>query len=103
MTRVNYFYIIGSLLINMPKTKSAQKALRGSKRKRKMNLERQDKLNTALKSFRKLVVAGKIEEAAKQLPAVYKALDKSAKTKLIKKGNANRLKSRLSKKVATNK
>lgn len=87
----------------MPKTKSAKKALRGSKRKREMNLERRDKLNTVLKSFRKLVVAGKMEEAAKQLPAVYKELDKSAKTNLIKKGNADRLKSRLSKKVAAKK
>ena len=87
----------------MPKTKSAKKALRGSKRKHEMNLERRDKLNAVLKAFRKSVAAGKLEEAAKQLPAVYKQLDKSAKTNLIKKGNANRLKSRLSKKVAVKK
>ena len=87
----------------MPKTKSAKKALRGSKRKREMNLERRGKLNAVLKAFRKSVAAGKLEEAAKQLPAVYKQLDKSAKTNLIKKGNASRLKSRLSKKVAVKK
>ena len=83
----------------MPNTKSAEKALRGSKRKRAMNLKRKDKLNTVLKSYRKLIVAGNTEEAAKQLPAVYKALDKSSKTKLIKKGKASRLKSRLSKRL----
>ena len=87
----------------MPKTKSAKKALRGSKRKHEMNLERRGKLNAVLKAFRKSVAAGKLEEAAKQLPAVYKQLDKSAKTNLIKKGNASRLKSRLSKKVAVKK
>lgn len=53
----------------------------------------------AVKEFRNLVVAKKTEEARKYLPTLYQVLDKAAKTKVIEKNKANRLKSRLSKLV----
>lgn len=84
----------------MPNTQSAKKALRQNKRNRVTNLERKSKLKNEVKTYKKLVSAGNTEEAAKQLPKVYKALDKSAKTNVIKKNTASRLKSRLSKKIA---
>ena len=83
----------------MPITKSAQKALRQSIRRREVNLGRKKKMRSEINAFKKLVEAGKFEEAQKALPGVYQALDKLAKVKFIKKGKANRLKSRLSKRL----
>ena len=83
----------------MPNTTSAQKAMRQSERRRAANVKKKKALKSTVKNYRKLVEAGQKEEAAKQLPAVYKALDKSAKTNLIKKNTASRLKSRLTAKL----
>ncbi len=80
----------------MPVTKSAKKALRQTVRRRKKNLSESRKLKAAIKQYKKLTGSGKLEEADKYLPTVYKSLDKAAKTKLIKKNKASRLKSRLS-------
>lgn len=83
----------------MPRIRSAKKALRQTVRRRVRNISRQRKIKEVVKDFKKLVESGKIEEARLLLPKVYKALDKVAKTGYIKKGRANRLKSRLSKKI----
>ncbi len=83
----------------MPITQSAKKALRKSSRKRDLNLQRKKKVKTSITSFRKLVESGNIEGAKKALPGVFKEVDKMAKVKYIKKGKANRIKSRLSKKL----
>ncbi len=83
----------------MPITRSAKNALRQSTRRRARNLKRKKQLTDALKGYRKLVAAGKKEEAAKNLAAVYKAADKLAKTGVIHKNRANRIKSRLSNKL----
>ncbi|MBI4033956.1 MAG: 30S ribosomal protein S20 [Candidatus Brennerbacteria bacterium] len=83
----------------MPRTKSAKKALRQTIRRRARNLGRQKKIKEVTKQFKKLVEAGKIDEARALLPKVYKALDKVAKTGYVKKNKANRLKSRLAKKL----
>jgi len=48
-----------------------------------------------VKDVKKLVVAGKKEEALKNLSAAYKAIDKAAKRGVIKKNTAARKKSRL--------
>ena len=47
--------------------------------------------------MRSLVSKKKLEEAKKLLPQVYKILDKAAKVGLIKKGRADRKKSRITK------
>ncbi len=83
----------------MPRTQSAKKALRQNARRRERNLKRAKETQTAIKRFKKLAAEGKKEEAGKFLAQVYKKLDKLAKTNFIKKGKANRLKSRLSKKL----
>jgi small subunit ribosomal protein S20 len=79
----------------MPITSSAKKALRQAKTRRTRNIVRKDAYKKAVTGVRKLVVAKKFEEAAKALPAVMKALDKAAKTRVIEKNKASRLKSRL--------
>jgi len=81
-------------------TKSAKRAIGVAERRRVFNLRRKDVLRNAIKEVKKLVVAGKKDEANKALDTAYKALDKSAKEKMIKKGNADRRKSRLAKQVA---
>jgi len=83
----------------MPITKSAKKALRQNIRRRARNLMRKKKMKETVKKYKKLIAAGKKEEAKAFLPQVYKVLDKMAKVNFIKKGKANRLKSRLAKKL----
>ncbi|HRY77075.1 MAG TPA: 30S ribosomal protein S20 [Candidatus Paceibacterota bacterium] len=79
----------------MPITKSAHKALRKSKRLYAVNQKKKMELKAALKSFQKLVEQNKLKDAKAQLKIVYQRLDKAAKTNLIKKNKASRLKSRL--------
>lgn len=79
----------------MPITESAKKALRNSKRKRGFNMARKSTLTGSIKNFRKLITAGKVDEAKKIFSTVEQAIDKAAKTNLIKSNNANRKKSRL--------
>jgi small subunit ribosomal protein S20 len=83
----------------MPKTKGAKKALRQNVRRRAQNLLREKKLKETIKKFKKLALEGKKDEANAYLKEVYKTIDKMAKVDFIKKGKANRMKSRLSKKA----
>lgn len=79
----------------MPITSSAKKALRQSVTRRKRNVVRKDAYKKAVTDYRKLIAAKKFDEAAKAFSAVFKALDKAAKAKVIEKNKASRLKSRL--------
>ena len=81
----------------MPITKSAKKALRSSHRKRVFNLRRKSKMDSATKEIKKLIGAKNINDAKTALSRAYKAIDKAAKRGIIKKNNAARKKSRLSK------
>jgi len=83
----------------MPITKSAKKALRQNKKKKKVNLSKKRDIKDLVKQVNVLVKDKKQEEAKKLLPKIYKALDKTAKTGTIKKNNASRRKSRLTKLV----
>ena len=80
----------------MPITKSAKKALRQNIARRTRNLVKKNAYKKAVKEFRGFIAEKKAEEAKKVLPLVFKALDKAAKTKVIEKNKASRLKSRLS-------
>ena len=81
----------------MPIIKSAKKALRQNIRRRKINLKRKAELKSVIKQYKKLIAAGEKDKIKEYLTQVYKKLDKAAKTNLIKKNKAARLKSRLSK------
>jgi len=78
-------------------TKSAKKALRQNIARKKRNLVYKNKTKSLLKKVRLLASQGKTEEAKKFLPTIYKALDKAAKVGVIKKREADRKKSRLTK------
>ncbi len=78
-------------------TKSAKKAARQSKKRNVQNVAYKDAIKKLVKEARALVLAKKIAEAKKLLPEIYKAFDKAAKIGVIKKNNASRHKSRLTK------
>ena len=81
----------------MPITSSAKKAFRQNKKNKVRNTVKKEAYKKAVKTYRKLVSGKKIEEAVSEMKKVFKALDKAAKTKVIEKNKASRLKSRLSK------
>lgn len=81
----------------MPITKSAKKALRQSMRRRARNLKKKEAYKGVTKDIKKLAEAGKTKDARDLLSKLYQALDKAAKTHVIKKNKAARLKSRLTK------
>ena len=83
----------------MPITKSAQKALRQSARRHAQNLRKKGAYKNLIKEIKKLISSGKAKDAKNLLPQLYKALDKAAKTNVIKKNKAARLKSRVTKLV----
>ena len=76
-------------------TKSAKKAIRQSATRKEHNIVYKDKIKSLVKQARVFVLAKKMDEAKKLLPEIYKALDKAAKVGIIKKNNASRRKSRL--------
>ena len=87
----------------MPITSSAKKAHKASLRKRVFNLRRNRDMKAAVKDVQTLVSTGKTKDAEKKLPVAYKAIDKAAKRGVIKKNNADRKKSRLTKLVESKK
>lgn len=81
----------------MPITKSAKKALRGSLKKKAVNDRNKKAVKESIKKIEKLVKDKNIDEAKKVLPIAYSVIDKACKKGIIKKNNASRKKSRLSK------
>lgn len=84
----------------MPITKSAKKAIRVSLRKRAINDRRKKAMKDTIKKFEKAARENKGEnkdKAAQMLSGVFQVIDKAAKGGIIKKNNASRKKSRLSK------
>ena len=82
----------------MPITKSAKKAIRTSLRKKAVNDQRKRVMKEVIKKIEKLVKTDKAS-AAKMLSSAFQYVDKAAKGGIIKKNNAARKKSRLSKLV----
>ncbi len=80
-------------------TKSAKRAHKGSLVKKVFNDRRVRVMKDKVRSV-KDVVAAKKNVSVKDLSLAYKAIDKAAKRGVIKKGAANRKKSRLAKAIA---
>jgi len=76
-------------------TSSAKKAHRSSERKRIFNQRRKQAVETVVKKIKKLLAEKKSAEAVKLIPLAYSAFDKAVKEHTIKKGTADRKKSRL--------
>jgi len=83
----------------MPITKSAKKSIRKDKKRTEINIQRKNKVKDLVKKVNNLIAQGKKEEAKKLLPQIYKTLDKTAKTGIVKKNNTSRRKSRITKSI----
>ena len=83
----------------MPITRSAKKALRQSEKRHAHNLKKKHEYKKVVKEIRQISDSRTTDEAKNLLPRLYKALDKAAKTHVIEKNKARRLKSRLTKLV----
>ncbi|MDX1535258.1 MAG: 30S ribosomal protein S20 [Candidatus Spechtbacterales bacterium] len=79
----------------MPNLQNAKKALRQSARREKLNRSYKNRVKKLTREFSDLVTSGKIDEAKKLLPTIYKAIDKSVKKGILHKNTASRRKSSL--------
>lgn len=76
-------------------TKTAKRDIRTSARKKVYNDRRKKTMKDTVKEIRTLVAKKDTKGAEALLSKAYKAIDKAAKGNTIKKGTANRKKSRL--------
>ena len=85
----------------MANTKSAIKKIRRISKQTGVNKARKSRFRNALKKMNHLIDDKKKDEALKFLPKLNSELMKIAKTGIIKKKNASRNVSRITKKIAT--
>ncbi len=83
----------------MPIKKSAKKYMKSSQKKAALNRKKKNEFKKAVKKTLSFINDGKKNEAEKSLKITQKALDKAAKSGIIKKNNAARNKSRLAKRI----
>ena len=84
----------------MANTKSAIKRIRRISKQTAVNKARKSRFRKALKKMKLLIDSKKKDEALKFLPKLNSELMKIAKTGIIKKQNASRNVSRITKKIA---
>jgi small subunit ribosomal protein S20 len=84
----------------MANTKSAIKTIRRISKETLVNKARKSKYRNAIKQMNILLEGKKKAEAIKFLPKLNSELMKVAKTGIIKKGNASRNVSRITKKIS---
>ena len=83
----------------MANTKSAIKTIRKNTRETLINKSRKSRFRTAIKKMNTLIEKKNKKDALSYLPKLNSELMKVAKTGIIKKGNATRNLSRLTKKI----
>ena len=83
----------------MPNIKSAKKRVLTSKRKEEENILVESRMKNSIKKLEKDIKAGDKENVKKELDTTLKNIDKALNAGLIKKNNAARRKSRLTKSV----
>jgi len=83
----------------MPNTKSAKKAFRRDQKRTARNIQKKKTVKDLTKKTLKAVEAGQMDQIQDLLKQAQKAIDKAAKTGVIKKNTANRKKSRLAARV----
>ncbi|MDH5695003.1 MAG: 30S ribosomal protein S20 [Dehalococcoidia bacterium] len=83
----------------MPGTKSAQKQVRVTERRRLRNKAIRSLCKTNITKAERLIFLGELETARKAVVAAINSLDKAAEKKVIHPNNAARRKSRLMKKL----
>ena len=102
---INYFIdqnkITSYIPENMANTKSAIKRIRRIAKQTAVNKARKSRYKNALKKMNSLIETKKKTEALKFLPKLNSELMKIAKTGIIKKQNASRNVSRITKKITS--
>jgi len=83
----------------MPIKKAAKKALRKAKKKEERSKKIKKYLSYQERKFNKAIIVSDLNKAKEIYLILQKALDKAAGKGIIKKNNASRKKSRLSKKI----
>ncbi len=85
----------------MANTKSAIKRIRRISKQTDVNIVRKSRFRNAIKKMKLLIEDKKKDEALKFLPKLNSELMKIAKTGIIKKQNASRNISRITKKISS--
>ncbi len=83
----------------MPNLDAAKKALRQSDKRRVVNDKRRRQMREAVKTVRQSAITKSVTQ--EDMAKAFQALDKAAKRGVIKKGTADRRKSRLSKMISS--
>jgi len=83
----------------MPNTKSAERRMRNSVRKKLHNRSIKSRLKTLERAYTDALTTGKKEDASTAYSKLTSAFDKAAKSGVIHKSKANRRKSRLAVKL----
>ncbi len=83
----------------MPQTKSAQKQVRVSEKRRARNKSVRSRTKTNITKAEKLIFSGELETGKEAVVAAISSLDKAAEKGIIHPNNAARRKSRLMKKL----
>ncbi len=104
MPKINNYFIDQSIFSSyitgpMANTKSAIKRIRRISRQTIVNKSRKSKFKNAIKKMNILLDAKKKKDALEYLPKLNSELMKVAKTKIIKKQNASRNISRITRKI----
>ena len=86
-------------VIELPTRSSGMKHVRADKKKRDRNMQRKSALRTTLKQTEVAIADGDIEQAQELYRQAASHLDRAAGKGIIKKGMANRKKSRLSNEI----
>jgi small subunit ribosomal protein S20 len=79
----------------MPNTKSAERRMRNSARKRLHNRSLKSRLHSLEKKYSSILTEGKKDEATKAYQEITAAFDKAAKNGIVHRATADRKKSRL--------
>ena len=83
----------------MPQLANAKKALRQSLKRAERRLPIKEEIHSTRRHFRKLIEAGKLDEAKAMIPKMDKMLDKAVTKKIFKKNKTARIKARLAKMI----
>lgn len=79
----------------MPVLKASKKSMRQDVKRKARNYPLRNEVKTLVKKELKLIEEGKLDEAKKLLPYVYKVIDTACKKYIIHRNNAARKKSRI--------
>jgi small subunit ribosomal protein S20 len=79
----------------MPNHKSAEKRMRQSERRRKINKGNRTRVRSSIKKLRGALDAGNLKEIGELLPVTISTIDKAVQKGVLHKNAAGRYKSRL--------